>query len=203
MSNNDGQDRYQRAQFAGGGPELVGQMQGNLESDAAFRQRLAQQAEIDRVEKIVARDMAVAYSARQEQVAREPKTEMHQQFDAFRQRAAEATLVGQGGCVAPKHMEAFASEQMGAHAAKQAQDGPHGVTWGQVAQDPVSYVTGPARKTTGEAAGYGVAQMLRAPGKMFSRSDILAILRAARVDFTQDSQRTVLAFLLHTFENLE
>lgn len=208
---NEGQEMYQRPQRAGGGPELVGQMQGNLESDAAVRQRQAQQAEIDRVEKIVARDMAGAYSARQAQealhqqatstqpgrlgfqgpsgfIAYPGKAECGDDFETWaekmwraqeaeRERSAGVTLRArqqheavmaqvrerQPRYVPPEHIAAFVSEQMGAYAAKQAQDGPSSPMLGGVA---------------GSAHGHGVALQRGAPGKMFSRSDILAILRA-------------------------
>lgn len=68
-------------------------------------------------------------------------------------------------------------------------------------------VQDPMREQT---IGGGVAQMLRAPGKMFSRSDILAILRArvaAGTGIGPDGLHAAAVFeiqyLIKTFENLE
>lgn len=94
-----------------------------------------------------------------------------------------AHMVAQGRSV--RHAEQVreakigAQDMAGAYAARQAQDGPHGAMLGSI---------------------QGTAQMLRAPGKMFPRSDILAIIRA---EIARGAPATGLYGLLHTFENLE
>jgi hypothetical protein len=60
-----------------------------------------------------------------------------------------------------------------------------------------------------QAVGGGIAQQLRAPGKMFSRSDILAILRGrlatlkAGAPDVPESARFEIEYVIRIFENLE
>lgn len=55
----------------------------------------------------------------------------------------------------------------------------------------------------GAYAGVGVAQMLRAPGKMFARSDILAIIRAQHGIASTFEAKEALDALARIFERME
>lgn len=66
---------------------------------------------------------------------------------------------------------------------------------------------GPRGAILGQALGRGAAQMLRAPGKMFSRETITGVLRGRRADAEMDCpgspRSNELAYLIRIFENLE
>lgn len=89
-----------------------------------------------------------------------------------------------------------ARDMMGAYAAKQAQDGPSSPMIGGPMPVGNRYDGGPQ-------AG-ALHTMARAPGKMFRRSDILAILRAERTSIPAGGgEMMLMQRLITTFENLE
>lgn len=82
-----------------------------------------------------------------------------------------------------------------AYAARQAQDGPHGVQQGR-AQDK----TDPTFYSPTEAK---LAVQFHAPGKVFGRETIVAIIRAERTRPQSPDSLETLNRLQSTFENLE